>query len=186
MHGMNENPSDPDRRKAVQLYSVFGVSLVLMLVPNVFAAVLSLLFLLGVLIAAYMMRGNGESLAGNHAGFIIRTIWISGFFAILTLIAASLYMLPNIDHTLLDPCMQNITFHAERLLQNPDTMATIAEMESMLRPCIHDFIQSNYTVFGISLLIAAGPIVLYLIVRFTRGLARAARGYRVSHPKSWL
>lgn len=184
MRNMSEEHPDPGRGKTVALYTAFGASLLLMVVPHAVAAAASLVLLLGVLIAAYIVRGKNDedSLAGNHAVFIIGTIWISGFFALLTMIAASFYMLPRVDNAALQPCMQNLLNNYEALMQNQD----IAALSAMLQPCMHDFVQGNYRLFLVSLLIAAAPVLLYIAVRFTRGLARAIGGYRVAKPRSWL
>jgi len=174
---------DQGRNKVIALYAAFGASMVLLLVPDVIVTAASLVLMIGVLIAcAAFRRGGDDSLQANHAIFINRTIWISGLFAGLTTAAASFYMLPNINNEPLAPCSEKILAHAEALAQG-ENIAVVAEI---LQPCIHPFVQANEQIFGISVLAAAAPVLLYIAVRFTRGLARASGGYRVNHPSSWL
>ncbi len=167
---------NPEQKKVLHLYSVFGASLVLTLIPSVLAAFVAMWFMIVVLIAAYMIRSKSEegSLSENHTTFIIRTFWIGGLLVAVTMSAACAYMLVHIDNAPLQPCV----------LQNEDLIKAILDI--IRSPCMDDFIQVNLRVLMISMAIAAGPVMLYFIVRFSRGLSRALSGYRIASPKNWF
>jgi uncharacterized membrane protein len=176
-------PNGNEQKKLLRLYAAFGASLALSLVPSVAAAIITLLLFLGVLFVAYAMRKRSSegSLIENHTTYIIRTIWISGAAAVFTLIAASVYMLQTVDNTPLDPCISTILSAGAR---TPD-MAT-QQMIALFRPCFDTYLSVNLRDFIIGGIIAAGPVLLYIILRFTRGLARAGGGYRIANVRSWL
>ncbi len=176
--------NNQEHNKVTQLYGAFGASLVLMLVPSVMVALAALLLFLGVLIAAYIIRSGAEkgSLCENHATFIIRTIWIGSFFSAITLSIACTYMVENIDNNPMLACAESILANAQTLMMSNDFMA----LANLVSPCMDNFLAANNQVLMISMAIAALPILLYFILRFSRGISRALKGYRVSNPKSWL
>ena len=173
-----------EQKKIIQLYGAFGASLVLMLVPSAIVAMVASILFLGVLIAAYAMRKSCEkgSLCENHMTYIIRTIWIGSLLSVLTMAVASAYMLPNIDNTPLEPCAQGLMSGAANLAANEDMIGLM----NVIRPCMDEFMSVNGQVFMIAMAISAVPVLLYFIIRFSRGLSRAISGYRVANPKSWL
>lgn len=175
---------DPDRKKIVRLYGWFAASIILTLIPHVLAAAASIILLTYVLGTAYVLRNGSakDSLLTNHMTFIIRTIWITGLFAIFTTVAASAYLLERIDNAALMPCIEKF------LNINPDHMAMvkIAELSALFGPCMDAFVRLNFTPLVLSMLIAGGPLLLYALVRFSRGLSRAAKGYRIAKPKAWF
>src|SRR5690606_25938824 len=117
----------------------------------------------------------------NHCTYIIRTLWISGFLTLITMIIASAYMLPRINNAPMEPCMSGILANADNLQS-----AGIAELSALLQPCMGAYLQVNYNVLMISMLIGAGPVLLYFLYRFMRGISRALGGYRMASPKSWF
>ncbi|MCC7304911.1 MAG: hypothetical protein IT558_01475 [Alphaproteobacteria bacterium] len=175
--------ADPDRKKILRLYALFGAGLILCVVPFPLAALLSMIFIFGVLVAAYIVR-TGASVDGlifNHATFIIRTIWIGSFIAALTMTAASIYLLRNIDNSPLDPCINQF------LSIGPETaLSDLMKLQAIFQGCWHSYWMANIHVFITSGSIAAGPPLLYFIVRYARGLSRALDGYRVAKPESWF
>ncbi len=175
---------DPSQGKIMRLYVAFGLSLVLMIVPHIWAAVASLLLLLYVMIACGILRGDkdNESLAHNHGTFVLRTIWIGGLFSLITMTAASVYMLERINNAPLEPCLQKF------LNLSPDQVnaLNVASMSGLFEDCMHNFVLANWNTLIYSLAIAAGPILLYFIVRYARGFSRAVGGYRIAHPKAWF
>lgn len=175
--------SDDHQQRALQLYAAFGAALILSLLPFVTAAVFSLCLFLALLIMAYVYRHQAEtnSLLENHAIFIIRTIWIGGLYSVITLTIGSAYLLPNVDNEPLMPCVNDIINAAQG-----GTLMSEAEMIETFTPCFNNFMSFNYNVLMISLLITAGPVLLYFAVRFMRGLTRATKGYRVANPQSWF
>jgi len=172
-----------EQKKVIHLYSAFAAALVMTLIPSMIFAVISLLFFTGVLIAAYVMRNGNEkgSLAENHAAFIIRTIWIAGIFASVTITAGCAYLLTQVDNSPLQPCTDALLAHAGGLAQG-----NTAALSSVITPCVDDFVQVNMSAIMIAMAISAAPILLYFIIRFSRGLSRAMNGYRVANPKSWF
>lgn len=178
------NKKDKEQKDVIRLYSAFGASLLLMLVPSTAMAVFSGLLFLGVLIAAYVMRRKSvpESLCENHATYIIRTIWIGGFLSVVTMSAATAYMLPNIDNAPLQPCAGNLVSQAQDLAQNEN----VAALSRLMQPCMDEFMNLNGRVFLVAVAITAIPVMLYFLVRFWRGLSRANGGYRIANLKIWL
>ncbi len=178
------NRNEQEKKEVIRLYSAFGASLLLMLVPSTAMAVFSGLLFIGVLIAAYVMRRKSapESLRENHATYIIRTIWIGGFLSVLTMAAATAYMLPNIDNAPLQPCADSLVSQAQDLAQSEN----IAALSRLMQPCMEEFMRLNGRVFLIAVAITAIPVMLYFLVRFWRGLSRANGGYRIANLKIWL
>ena len=176
-------PADPNQRKILRLYAAFGAALVLSVVPFILAALLSMILIFGVLIAAYILRTDTTpgSLVENHMTFIIRTIWIGSFLALLTMTAGSIYLFQTIDNTPLDPCLQPLLD-----IRSGQTLIDPYAVFNILRGCFDNYWVANIKTFIISGSIAAGPVLLYFIVRYARGLARAMDGYRVANPHFWF
>lgn len=168
---------DPEQKNILRLYAASCVMIVFSFIPTITAALTTLLLFTFVLIAAYVMRRKSEehSLTENHTTYIIRTIWISGLIAVLSLTAGSFYMLGHIDQNPLNGC-------ANTILGMSDPNAMLAVMQ----PCIDEFVALNKQVLMISGAIVAAPVLLYLILRYARGLPRAIRGYRIAHEKGWF
>lgn len=183
---MSDIPTDkdPGQGKTMRLYAAFGASLLLMLVPHIWAAVASMVLLLYTMLACGIIRRgkNHDDLAHSHATFILRTIWIGGLFAAFTMAAGSFYMLEYINNAPLDPCIQKF------MNLSPDQInaMNVALMGGLFESCMHNFIMENLNTLIISGAIAGGPILLYFIIRYARGFSRAVSGYRVSHPKAWF
>ncbi len=180
---MDGNAIEKEKKALLQIYGALGASLILSVVPTIAAAALSLILLTGVMIAAYVMRKKHEigSLSANHMTFIIRTIWISSLFAIVTMTIGCAYLLAFIDNTPLSPCISH--------LMNLGTQAASMDMMALMRvfdPCLDDYTTINMKAFIVSGFIAAAPILIYFLVRYVRGLSRAMKGYRVAKPLSWL
>lgn len=166
------------------IYALFGVSIVFSVVPSISAAFVSALFFLIALIAAYVVRGRSDthSLTENHMIYVIRTIWIASLFAIVTMGFAAAYMLPKIEYLPLQSCMNALASQGTAALESMG----IAEAEAIIAPCMEDFMAMNYQVFLVAAFIAGGPLIVYLGYRFVKGIARAAKGYRLADPKGWF
>lgn len=162
--------TENDKKRALTLYAFFGASLLLGLIPQAIATVVSLVFLIISMVYAYKLR-RGDDVAANHAAFILQTIWVATIVSLLSLVAGSIYLIPNINYASFAPCDQALEAGQELL---------------ELYPCFATFIAANMNVLVLTALITAAPIALYLIVRFIRGLSRAMKGYRIANPKSWL
>lgn len=175
---------DPEKKQILNMYAAFGISLILSLVPSGMAALVSLIFMVGVLIAAYVIRSKVEEhgLAGNHCTFMIRTIWIGSLFSLITIGLASLFMIPRIDYASFQPCAEAMASKGTEFLAS----ATQAEIMALSEPCLDSFMSANWNTFTIAAIFGVGPILIYFVVRFVRGLSRATKGYRIADPKAWF
>lgn len=173
-----------ERRQVINLYAAFGVALILSLVPSVAVALIALLFITGVLVAAYYLRRKAaeESLLENHTIFIIRTIWISALISVVTIAAGSAYMIPRIDHVAFGPCANALAQKGPEYAQT----ASFEEVYKAAEPCMEAFLDMNYRLMMGTAIMMALPIIFYLLFRYGRGLSRAIKGYRIANPKGWL
>ena len=87
--------TNPERKKTLNIYTLFGVTLLSGLIPHWIGAVAALVLLTFLLSWAYSAKGGFEKdgFGENHMSFIIRTIWIGSFLGILTIIAGTIYMM---------------------------------------------------------------------------------------------
>lgn len=157
---MNDAPEqdiqiDPDQKHVLNLYAAFGVSLLLAIVPSLMISIIALLFILGVLIAAYWLRSRAaaESLSENHATYIIRTIWISTFVSSITLTIGSAYMLAGIDYTAFTPCAQSMAAQGPEFAQS----ASFQQIFEIAEPCMSAFIDFNLALLTITAVITQPP-----------------------------
>lgn len=167
---------ETEQKTITNVYAALTVSLVMSFLPIMSAALLALVMFVGVWIAAYVLRGKHEhdSLTADHMTFIIRTIWIAGLMSLLTMSAATAYILAVYDPTMMMACAQNL----------PST--DMAAIEAAVRPCYDEFMRVNmpYLIKGAA--IGIGPVVIYLAYRLTKGLSRALKGHRIGDVKSWF
>jgi len=179
---MTEQPEG--QKYILNLYAAFGVSLILSVLPYMSAAILSLVFFLGVLVGSYAVRKKVDehSLAENHATYIIRTLWISAFISLVTTGLATAYMLGGIDYSTFQPCANKLANNGVEWMENASMMAVY----TLMQPCLDNFLGSNKTLLTNAVIIAGGPIVVYMAYRMVKGLSRAMKGYRLSNPKSWI
>lgn len=178
-----ETRNDPAKKTVMWAYALFGVSLLSALVPSIPAAAISLASGLGVLVMAYALRAPAEkdSLLENHMTFIIRTIWIGSFYAMVFMIAASFYLLQNIDNVPLMPCIDKFINMGHTLdVMDPEGMFRAFES------CRQAYWQENLKTFIVAGAIAAGPVLLFFILRYARGFSRAIKYFPVQNVKSWL
>jgi len=167
---------DKEQKNITNIYALLAVSLIMSFVPMMTAAVLAFAMFMAVLIGAYMFRKKAEagSLTHDHMSYIIRTIWITGFFGIFSLAAAAIYVLQNYMPDALQPC-------AEAML-NAGENASYA----IVADCMPEFISDNKMVFLNGTLIGAAPIVIYIGYRLAKGLNRAVKGHRIGDLKNWF
>ncbi len=180
---MSEN-QNIEQKRVVNLYGLFGAALVLSIFPYMIAVVLSTVFFAGLLFMAYSMRRGAEieSLHENHATYIIRTLWITALFSLFSMAAASVYLLSGIDYAAFMPCTDQIAAMGVEKLE----AAGVKDLYPIIDPCVESFIAQNHNLLMNCTVIAAAPIMVYMAYRFTRGLLRAVKGYRVAKPKSWF
>lgn len=173
-----------EQKQILNMYGLFGASIILSVIPSSLAIVLSAVFFLILLVMAYQMRRKAEveSLQHNHATYVIRSIWIVALFSLITMLIASLYMLPGINYEPFLPCSNALAGQGLAALESMSTM----EMYSFIEPCVDNFIGTNYNLFVISTLIAGLPLIIYMSYRFAIGLSRATKGHRIGNPKRWF
>ena len=173
---------DPAHKKIMSLYYLFIATLAASMVPSAAFAMLALFMITALMILAYVFRTevDEDSLMHNHATYIIRTIWITSLFAAMTMIAASAYMIPQIDYSQMDACVKNVTTQLDT--ENPDFQAA----DALMQPCMDDFITANKMVFIFAMIIAGGPLLAYMIFRLIKGMGRARHGHKVVNLKNWF
>lgn len=178
------NEPQQQQKKIMTVYALFGAGLILSLVPMLSAMVISSSTLLGVLVMAYVLRTgvDEDSLLHNHLTFIIRTIWIGSLLALLTLTAASLYMLETLNNEPLLPCINELYGAAT----NTNVWDPLAMRNLVSGQCWDNYWRENLSVFIIGGSIAIGPVLIYFGFRYARGLGRAKNGYRLANPEAWF
>lgn len=171
-----------DQMIASKMYLAILISLVLTLAPTMSMAIVSTIFLTGLLIAAYVIRGKVEEdgLAHHHMRYIIRSAWIGSLYAMLLTGFSSAYMIATIDYSPIDPCAQNMARAGMGI-----GGSEIVIMEMAL-PCIDTFLAVNKQSLTITALITAIPVLLFFFVRFGRGFVAARQGQVVKQPLSWV
>jgi len=185
-------PSKSQRSVIMSLYAFFGAGLLLSVVPMMSAAFLSMLFIIGVFFAAYILRAGQppDSFRRNHCAFIIRTLWVGSFITLVTIIMASLFLYFGLDHTPLLPCMRTFTDMGQNMGIDPANsffiMMDPAKLMYAFGGCLQNYITVNLMVFIASFIIAAGPVLLYFIIRYARGLKRAVEGQMFANPRAWF
>ncbi len=168
---------DGEQKKVTNIYAMLCVSLMLSFLPMATAAGLSLMMFAAVLIAAYTLRGRAPqgSLVSDHMTYIIRTLWISGFFALVTMTIACIYVIGVYDPSSIEPC-------AEAVMNATDQAA----VKAAFQPCFNEFMSVNMKHFLVGAIIGAGPIVIYLAYRIAKGVTRAIKGHRIGDIKAWF
>lgn len=179
-----DSDPDPQKKTVLNLYAAFAVSLALTCVPHMMIGLVSLIFAIGVLVAAYVIRARSdkESLAANHATYIIRTIWIGSSLAVVTLGIGSAIMLGQIDYAPFGPCAENMAAQGMDWAAN----ASHADVWALASPCFNVFIRDNFNILVVAGIVTIVPILLYFGLRITRGVLRASKGYRLQNPKAWF
>lgn len=181
---MNETETETtvEQKKLMNLYAVFTVALISSVFPFASAAIISLIFFVLILIMAYVERSKAEefSLVHNHAVYIIRTLWLSAFLSVVSMIAASIYMLGRIDYTSFEPCANALSGRDAQALQEMN----FADIYPLVEPCMQPFIDLNMNIFVTAAAIGLAPPLIYISYRFCKGVLRATKGYRLADPKS--
>lgn len=183
---MSETPNHETAgyKAVINLYAALGVTIILSVIPLASAALAATLFFLGVLMAAYAVRGKAEpeSFLENHTTYVIRTLWIASFLAGITIALSSFYMLGNIDYNPFEPCAQKLMNLGLDAAEN----ASFTQIYPFIAPCVDAFVSANHSVFINMTIMAGGPVIVYMVYRFFHGLKRARGGYRIAKVKSWF
>lgn len=178
---VDDKNSNPEQKKVINFYSALGAALLLSLVPSAMTALVSTILFGGVLIVAYGVRAKSDegSLIENHTTFIIRTVWISSLFGMISVGLGSLYLLMNHDQTPLNIC-------AHSFIGSAQSMTDPVALTSFFEGCIEEYWVLNKNTLIISMAVSIVPILIYFVVRYARGLSRAHNGHRVSYPRRWF
>ncbi|MEM6603861.1 MAG: hypothetical protein AAF621_07405, partial [Pseudomonadota bacterium] len=165
------------------VYGALAAVTVLTFIPMLSMAVAALALFLLIFIGLYVVKGKTQkdSVVENHMIFLIRTIWITSLFSIITMTAATIYLLPNYNPDALLPCGDSMM---GILSSNPE--ASMAVLSDALQPCMDQFVSDNQTVLINATIIGAGPIIIYFLYRLFKGGSRAIKGYRLANPKGWF
>jgi uncharacterized membrane protein len=175
---------NPELKPIAHVYGAFVAALLLSFIPDPLFAVVSVLFFAGVLVAAYIIRRKSEtdSLTENHMTWVIRTIWIVCLFSFITTAAGGIYLWTQLDYSAMEPCSANM---GEYILSQGENISN-KQLLALAEPCKDEFFAANMRAFIIAATIAALPLVLYLVLRITKGLSRAIKGYRIANPEEWF
>lgn len=181
---MTQDTASPDktRKKILTVYGLLGASLVVSFIPKMAFAYLAMFLFVATLLAAYIYRAEdkAEGLLSQHMTWIVRTVWIASLFALPTIGLAIAYMIPQIDYSLMNACVQEVSAQLDP--DNPD----YAALDAMIQPCMDDFLHHNQIVFFIAMLIGGGPLVLYMVLRGYRGLSAFRAGRDIPNLKGWF
>lgn len=170
---MGDMSSKKQKNRLLQLYSIFAAGLFLQFVPDAFLGIMSACLLCTVLIASYVFRykSQGQDLQHNHTTYIIRTFWIGSLYLLIGILAASVLVYPQIDHT-------PVTQAVDEVMAGNTNINTNAIMMNLF------WANKNLLLFiGIPLI---APGILFFIYRCVYGTSRVIKGYRVPNPYSWL
>ena len=175
---------NPEQKRILNLYGLFGASIVVSVLPYAQAAILSIIFFTVLLVMGYVFKNKAEpeSLQHNHALYIVRTLWITAFFSLITTTLGSIYMMSGIDYTPFQPCADDLAGLGLEAVEGMGVMEIYAYVE----PCVGFFIEGNWTLLMNTMIITAMPLFIYIGYRFAKGLGRAMKGYRLANPQSWF
>jgi uncharacterized membrane protein len=153
------------------LYLLLVLSTILSFVPLAAAQMVSLVMVAATLIAAYACRAKDteDGLLYNHMTYMIGTIWIGSAFILLGMVLAGTWVYLQGDHSLLESVASG------QILD-----------EAGMNQLMMDYAHANKELLVTATLATVGPAVLYFVYRVANGYSRAAKGYRIAKPKSWL
>lgn len=165
------------------LYLAFGVGVLFSLVPHWAAAIFSTILIIGSVAGAYGARSKHKNdfFIQSHTTFLIRTFWLGSGLAAVTMLIGGALLVAMIDHTPLDPCIQNLAS-----LADPSALADMSGLEQIFGPCYGPYMQANMNAFIICGIIAAGPPLLYVLIRLMSGIRALQKNQDISAPMAWL
>lgn len=165
----------PEYNRLRLYYFLLLVSYLFMFVPLAPAMGLSLVMMVGVVFAAYRLRGqtDREGLSGQHATYIIRTFWLSSFFFLAGVFLATSIIWSNGDMSALN-----------------DMAMRVGEGQAMTEQDIAQsyalYYQTNKAVIWTASAVGVGPFIAYVLWRMGKGyhLLYKRRGF--ADAKSWF
>lgn len=173
------------KNNATSLYALFGVTIILTLIPMMAAGAAALVMGIFLIVTAYKKRGEKDATSKNfeqsHASYILRSIAGVSILMAITLAIGATYLLSAINYTAFDPCAQSLA----SLGGDPASISNEAVLK-MAQPCIAPFIESNKSALIIAMLITAGLPLIYIGWRFIYGLSRALKNVRIENPYKWV
>jgi len=157
------------------LYGFLILSTILGFVPNGMAFAASFALWVVTLIAAYIYRRKDteDGLLYNHMTYLIGTIWIGTSFILIGTLIAGAWVYFYGNNGPLDAAVVQI---------NGGTVPDDAMLQGVMR----EYLLVNKSLLITASIVAVGPAILYFVYRVANGLSRAAKGYRLANPKSWL
>lgn len=179
---MNNNN---EQNNIVMLYGALWANIILLLIPKVTFAIVGTTLLIILLIISYIIKKKHEdnSFSKNHSTFIIKSIWFGAFILpALTLTIAIIYLLPNYDPSAMSACAQQLNTY---ILSNPQN-TDMSILYRFIYPCMDNFMKDNGKTLLISGFIAALPVIIYLIYRFTKGTIFAIKNKLITKPNNWI
>lgn len=171
-----------EQKTVSNIYAMFSATLVLGIVPQMSFAFLAMIMFTIATLAAYTARRRAEpdSLTANHMTYLIRTLWITSLFGLVTMAVAIAYMLANYDASPLMDCVNNVASSIGSGTQDVSTL------QNHVAPCMDDFTAQNKTVLITATFIGGGPLVIYFGYRLAKGLSRAVKGHRIGDVQNWF
>lgn len=156
-------------------YGFLIVSVVLNFIPNMYALAASVMLWLVTLIAAYLYRARDseDGLMYNHMTYLIGTIWIGTTLIVIGAGIAGWWVFNEGDRTAINGLMTSL-----------QTTGVLDEATTQM--FTDQYISDNKNLLLTASAIGVGPAILYFVYRVSNGLSRAAKGYRIANPKSWL
>ena len=177
--------NNKEQNNIVMLYGALWATIILLLIPKMAFAIVGSILLIILLIVSYIIKkkSSNDSLSHNHTSFIIRTIWFGAFILpVITITIAIIYLMPNYDPYAMSPCGIEL---AEYLSTHPaDT--SMNTLYGYIYPCMEGFMRDNGNVFLTSGLIAALPVLIYLVYRLLKGTIFSLKNKLITKPKSWI
>lgn len=163
------------KRTINTLYAFLVFSTILGFVPNGTVFLASLALWVVTLFAAYIYRDKDseDGLLYNHMTYLIGTIWIGTSFIVLATMVMGFWVYTQGDNTPLDDAIASLA-------------GGEAPNEAWLMEVLTDYLRTNEKLLWTASISAIGPSILYFVYRVANGLSRAAKGYRIANPKSWL
>ena len=178
-----------ERSRILNLYALFGVTIVLTLIPHPAAGGASLVMAVLLILTAFKMRGDKEafnngkhSFMQNHAAYILRSIAGVTLLMLITISLASGYLLSVIDYAPFETCAQEFQSMGAEAIESASNEQIYAKAE----PCMEDFLHENRGSLTTAMIIASLLPLFYIGWRFMQGITRAYKGVMIDNPLKWI
>lgn len=164
------------RIRILALYFLFAVAVVLGLFPDMTLQNISFLTYSILLVLAYIFRRmrKDDDLESHHCTYLIRSIWIFSFLAVVALFGAGYMVGQQADASALEDILSRMESGAQT--PSEDDLDAAFKVYYTVN---QDLIFNLYRLWMC-------PALVYAAWRIVRGSVRAFHGYRVSQPRSWV